>query len=123
MAKILNFEDLEIWKTSRIVTKQAYLDFSHNRDFGYKDQIQRASISIMNNIAEGFRRSGDREKINFFNFAIGSANEVKNMYYVAEDINYLSPELCMERRNHIQGLMNGIAAFMNYLRNNPRPKK
>ncbi len=50
MATIKNFEDLDIWKNSRIVTKLVYQDFRSNRDFGFRDQIQRASVSIMNNI-------------------------------------------------------------------------
>ena len=81
MATIKNFEDLNIWKNARIVTKQVYLDFQPNRDFGFRDQIQRASVSIMNNISEGFCRESDREKINFLKFAKGSAAEVKSMYY------------------------------------------
>jgi four helix bundle protein len=117
MSTIRNFEDLEIWKKARVITKQVYRDFMNNKDYGFKDQIQRASVSIMNNIAEGFRRQSDREKLNFFNYALGSANEVKNMYYVAEDIEYLSVNQCLERRNSVQGLMNGIASLMNYLRN------
>jgi four helix bundle protein len=116
MATIKNFEDLDIWKNARIVTKQVYLDFQANRDFGFRDQIQRASVSIMNNIAEGFCRESDREKINFLKFAKGSAAEVKNMYYLAEDLSYLSAIICTDRRNSIQGLMNGIASFMKFLR-------
>jgi four helix bundle protein len=117
MATIRNFEDLDIWKNARKVTKHVYEDFRLNRDFGYKDQIQRASVSIMNNIAEGFCRQTKREMINFCNFAKGSAGEVKNMYYVAEDLSYLSTDLCIERRYAIQRLMNGISGFMNYLKN------
>jgi len=121
MPTIKNFEDLDIWKYARIVTKQVYKDFRSNRDFGYRDQIQRASVSVMNNIAEGFCRQTKREKINFCNFAKGSAGEVKNMYYVAEDLNYLSIQECNERRNAIQKLMNGISGFMHYLENdNPK---
>jgi four helix bundle protein len=116
MSTIKNFEDLEIWKKARIVTRQVYLDFQTNRDFAFRDQIQRASVSIMNNIAEGFCRESDREKINFLKFAKGSAAEVKNMYYLAEDLNYLSASICTDRRNSIQGLMNGIAGFMKFLR-------
>jgi len=61
MAKIENFEDLEVWKSARILTKKVYLDFNDNRDYGFKDQIQRCSVSVMNNIAEGFCRNGDKE--------------------------------------------------------------
>jgi four helix bundle protein len=117
MATIKNFEDLEIWKASRILTTQVYKDFMTNRDFGFKDQIQRAAVSIMNNIAEGFCRQTEREKINFLNFAKGSAGEIKNMYYVAEDLQYLSAEICINRQNSAQGLMNGITSFMKYLKN------
>ena len=117
MATIKNFEELDIWKNARIVTKQVYIDFRSIRDFGYKDQIQRASLSIMNNIAEGFCRQTKREMINFCNFAKGSAGEVKNMYYVAEDLGYLSTNECNERRYAIQKLMNGISGFMHYLAN------
>jgi four helix bundle protein len=117
MSTIKNFEELDIWKNARLVTKQVYLDFQTNRDFSFKDQIQKASVSIMNNIAEGFCRESDREKINFLKFAKGSAGEVKNMYYIAEDISYLSVNICRDRRNSIQGLMNGIASFMKFLRN------
>jgi four helix bundle protein len=121
MATLKNFEDLDIWKNARIVTKQVYKDFRTNRDFGYKEQIQRASVSIMSNIAEGFCRQTKREKINFCNFAKGSAGEVKNLYYVAEDLDYLSENDCIERRNTIQRLMNGISGFMHYLEND-KPK-
>jgi len=117
MPTIRNFEDLDIWKNARMVTRQVYEDFRSSRDFGYRDQIQRASLSIMNNIAEGFCRQTKREMINFCNFAKGSAGEVKNMYYVAEDLGYLPANACNERRNAIQRLMNGISCFMNYLKN------
>jgi four helix bundle protein len=117
MPTIRNFEELDIWKNARKVTKQVYQDFRLNRDFGYRDQIQRASVSIMNNIAEGFCRQTKKEMINFCNFAKGSAREVKNMYYIAEDLGYLSIDDCNERRNAIQRLMNGISGFMHYLAN------
>jgi four helix bundle protein len=116
MATVKNFEDLEIWKRSRILTKQVYEDFQKNKDYGFKDQIQRAAVSIMNNIAEGFCRSSDAEFRQFLKFSKGSVGEIKNMYYVAEDLKYLSPELCFDRRNSAQGLTNGISAFMKYLK-------
>jgi four helix bundle protein len=118
MATLKNFEDLEIWKMSRQLTRLVYENFRTNKDFGFKDQIQRCSISIMNNIAEGFCRTTDREKLYFFNIAKGSAGELKSMLYIAEDLNYLSSETSQERRNTAQGLMNGIASLMKYLKNN-----
>jgi len=98
-----------------MITSLVYSDFTNIKDYGFKDQIQRASISIMNNIAEGFGRQTDREKKNFFNFARSSASEVKNMYYIAEDLGFLTCETCIQRRNSLQGLINGISAFIKYL--------
>ena len=123
MATIKNFEDLEIWKNARSLTKSVYQDFYSNRDYGFKDQIQSASISIMNNIAEGFWRYSDVEFRQFLKFSRGSAGEVKSMYYVAEDLNYLPANLCNERRNTTQGIANGLTAFMDYLRLSARNKK
>ena len=115
MATIKNFEDLEIWNLSRQLTRLVYEDFRRNKDFGFKDQIQRCAISIMNNIAEGFCRNSDAEFRQFLNISKGSTGELKSMYYVAEDLNYLSNDLSLERRNSIQGLMNGTGSFMKYL--------
>jgi four helix bundle protein len=115
MATILNFEDLEIWKLSRQLTRMVYKDFRKTKDFGFKDQIQRCSVSIMNNIAEGFCRNSDAEFRQFLNISKGSSGELKSMYYLAEDLNYLSQDMAVERRNFIQGLINGTAGFMKYL--------
>lgn len=122
MATVKNFEDLDIWKSARYLTKSVYEDFSANRDFGFRDQIQKASVSIMNNIAEGFWRCSDAEFRQFLKFSRGSTGEVKNMYYVAEDLKYLPADVCSERRDNLQGLANGLSAFMDYLRMSSRTK-
>ena len=116
MATVQNFEDLDIWKKARYITRLVYQDFQKNKDYGFRDQIQRAAVSIMNNIAEGFCRGSDAEFKQFLKVSKGSAGEIKNMYYVAEDINYLKAETCIERRNSIQGLSNGISSIMKYLK-------
>ena len=116
MATLKNFEDLEIWKTSRKITNQVYSDFKGLKDFGFKDQIQRCAVSIMNNIAEGFCRSSLKEKVYFLNIAKGSAGELKSMYYIAEDLNYIPQDIALARRESIQGMTNGIGSFMSYLK-------
>ena len=93
MSTIQRFEDLEAWKISREVTKDIYkLSASglFSRDFGLRDQIRRASVSIMSNIAEGFERDGDKEFVQFLAIAKGSAGEVRSQLYVALDQEYVS---------------------------------
>jgi four helix bundle protein len=93
MSTIQRFEDLEAWKISREVTKDIYKmssDGLFKRDFGLKDQIRRASVSIMSNIAEGFERDGDKEFTQFLSIAKGSAGEARSQLYVALDQEYIS---------------------------------
>jgi len=116
MTKIKDFEELEIWKTSKKLTKQVYLDFKENKDYGFRDQIQRCSVSVMNNIAEGFCRNGDKEFHQFLNIAKASCGELKSMYYLAEDVNYIVSKIAAERRKTATQTMNGIGKLMSYLR-------
>ncbi len=95
MAIINKFEDIQSWKMAREVTKSIYEitsagDFS--RDFGLRDQIRRAAVSVMSNIAEGFERGGDKEFMNFLSIAKGSCGEVRSQLYVALDQNYIASE-------------------------------
>jgi four helix bundle protein len=93
MSKIQRFEDLEAWKISREVTKEVYrvsVNEKFVRDFGLRDQIRRASVSIMSNVAEGFERDGDKEFIQFLYIAKASCGEVRSQLYVALDQNYIS---------------------------------
>ena len=95
MAKIKRFEDIEAWKKARELTKEIYkvsLSSNFKRDFGLRDQIRRASVSIMLNIAEGFARKTDKEFARFLTQAHGSAAEVQAALYVALDQNYISQE-------------------------------
>jgi four helix bundle protein len=93
MSTIEKFEDLEAWKISRELTKEIYRvskNDSFFRDYGLRDQICRASVSVMSNIAEGFERDGNKEFVNFLSIAKGSSGEVRSQLYVALDQNYIS---------------------------------
>ena len=87
--KIEKFEDVIAWQKSRILSLEIYRLFKNNRDFSFRDQIQRSAISVMNNIAEGFERRSEKELINFLYIAKGSCGEVRSMLYLAIDLRYI----------------------------------
>jgi four helix bundle protein len=116
MGTIKNFEDLAIWQMARGIVKQIYSGFRKSKDFGFRDQITRAGVSVMNNISEGFCRNSDAEFKQFLNIAKGSIGEVKNMYYIDEDLNYITTEEALKRRDKSRQLINSISKFIQYLK-------
>jgi len=116
MTTIRNFEDLDMWIQSRELVNFIYSDFRNCRDFSFRDQVSRAGVSIMNNISEGFCRGGNAEFRQFLKISKGSAGEVKSMYYIAEDQNYVTNEIAAERRIRFQKLINSIGGFIQYLK-------
>jgi len=94
MPTFKKLEDIQAWQ-ARVVTKMIYQLTSNGmfaKDFGLRNQIQRASVSIMANIAEGFGRRSDKEFANFLNIAHGSVSETQSHLYVALDLAYLDPD-------------------------------
>ncbi len=116
MANVKKFEDLKIWQDARILVGTVYSIMKANKDFGFRDQIQRASVSIMNNIAEGFERNSDAEFKRFLDIAKASAGEVRSMLYLAEDLNYITKEKAKELRESASNLSGAITNLMKYLR-------
>jgi four helix bundle protein len=95
MATITRFEDLEAWKYARELTKEIFRITRTgplSRNFRLCDQMRNASVSVMNNIAEGFERGGDKEFHNFLSIAKGSAGEVRSQLYVVLDQGYINSE-------------------------------
>jgi len=93
MASIEKFEDLEIWQLSRELVREVYKltrkkEFS--KDYGLKDQIRRSSVSVMNNIGEGFESRTTKRFINYLGHAKGSSGETRSVSYVALDCEYIS---------------------------------
>ena len=87
---IIKFEDIISWQKAKLLVLEIYKIFRGNHDLSFKDQIQRASVSIMNNIAEGFERKGDREFKHFLYIAKGSCGELRSMLHVARELRYLT---------------------------------
>jgi len=90
--RIENFENIIAWKKANKLAKIVYFNFRNCRDYSFKDQIQRASISIMNNIAEGFERRTNKEFVNFLYIAKGSSGEVRSMLHLALEFKYITKE-------------------------------
>ncbi|MBP5400295.1 MAG: four helix bundle protein [Bacteroidales bacterium] len=86
------FEDILAWQKAKSLVVTVYRLFHTNKDFGFKDQIQRASVSIMNNIAEGYERRSNNEFKQFLFIAKGSCGEVRSMLHLAEELEYITLE-------------------------------
>ena len=86
---IKRFEEIIAWQKAKGLSIGIYQVFQMSKDFGFRDQIQRASVSIMNNIAEGFERQTNREFKQYLYIAKGSCAEVRSMLYLAEELRYL----------------------------------
>lgn len=90
--KIEKFEDIIAWQKAEVLTLGIYADFRNCKDYSFRDQIQRATISIMNNIAEGFERRTNKELKNFLFIAKGSCGEVRSMLNLALKLEYLTKD-------------------------------
>lgn len=86
---IEKFEDIQAWQKGRELTLGVYKAFKDSKDFGFRDQIQRAAVSIMNNIAEGFERKSNKELKQFLFIAKGSSGELRSMLYLALELKYI----------------------------------
>lgn len=117
MDKIERFEDIIAWHKARVLTKEIYTASKageFGRDFGLRDQIQRASVSTLSNIAEGFERSGDNEFIQFLSHSKGSCGEVRSQLYVALDQGYITPAKFDSLSGQAVEVSRLIAGFMAY---------
>lgn len=120
MSNIEKFEDIQAWKKARELTKQIYKvtkNTQFSKDFGLRDQIRRAAVSIMANISEGFARRTNKEFINFLAMAHGSIAEVQSHLYVALDEEYISKQEFNDLHGKANEVSRMVQGFSNYLRN------
>ena len=118
MATITRFEDIQAWKTARVSTRLIYEASSSgefNRDFALRDQIRRAAISTMSNIAEGFEREGNKEFVSFLSIAKASCAETRAQLYVALDCGYVSKSQFDQMYAKLEETGRLIGGFMRYL--------
>ena len=119
MNRIQRFEDLIAWQKAQQLTKRIYeltRKGTWARDFGLSSQIQRASVSIMSNIAEGFERGGKKEFLQFLAISKASVGEVEAQLYVALDQSYITDDQFASLKRLAVSTKQLIAGLMRYLR-------
>ena len=118
MAKIEMFEDLEIWQLAREICNDVYQlieTTALGKNYALRDQMDRCSGSIMDNIAEGFERNGNKEFIQFLSIAKASCGELRSQLYRALDRKHIEREIFEEHRQKVILESRKISSFMNYL--------
>ncbi len=120
MATIQKFEDLLVWQRSRELVKEIYKTFRSCRDDGFRDQIERAAVSILSNIAEGFERGTRQEFLNYLFIAKGSAGEVRAQLYAALDIGYVNMETFKYLSNLATQCSRLLASFIEKVKSGSR---
>jgi four helix bundle protein len=123
MTTITRFEEIEAWKTARELTRMVYAFTEQGKfakDFGLKNQIQRASVSVMSNIAEGFESRSQPQFLEYLGRAKASAGEVRCQLYVAIDLQYITQEEFRLVFDNADKSSRQLARFMNYLESHPQ---
>ena len=118
MTTIKNFEDMVAWQKARELAGNVYALTHHDkfaRDYGLRDQIQRAASSVMHNIAEGFESGSDPEFVRFLKMARRSAGEVQSELYPALDVSYITEEelnKAYDQATEVKRLINGMMTYL-----------
>lgn len=118
MATITKFEELEIWQFARQLSRKIFTlseKEKFNKDYGIRNQIRDSSGSVMDNIAEGFGRGGNKEFVAFLCYSIGSCSETQSQLYRALDYNYISKTEFDECYILAQTIINKTGSFVTYL--------
>jgi len=119
MSKIERFEDIKAWQQARSLVKEVYQATGEGKfakDFSLKDQIRRAAVSIISNIAEGFSRQTDKEFVQFLHIAKGSTSEVQSQLYLGLDLDYISKEEFERLYDEADQVTRLISGFIKYLK-------
>ncbi len=117
------FEELRAWRDARVLVQDIYTLTANCKDFGFKDQLQRAVVSIMNNIAEGSESGSDSLFVRYLFIAKGSCGEVRSMLYIGEDLKYCSNEIATSLRNKAINISSSLQKLIEFLKkSNTSPK-
>lgn len=122
MPTITRFEDIRAWQTARALTQQIYRLSNQGafaRDFGLRDQMRRAAVSIMSNVAEGFESGSRAQFVRYLGLAKASAGELRAQLYVALDAGYVDGETFAALFDQAQKCSGQLSRFIAYLKANP----
>ncbi len=114
----MKFEDMDVWKKSSRLSVLIYKHFSDLKDYGFKDQITRSSLSIPSNIAEGIERLTVKEKRNFLNYSKGSCAELRTQIYIGIEIGYIPRDegiMWKKETEDISSMLNGLMKYLEKL--------
>lgn len=117
--RIERFEDIKSWQLAKALVKDIYElagQASFSKDYSLRDQIQRAAVSIMSNIAEGFERGSKKDFVNFLYIARGSCAEVRSLLYVAFELGYISESRFQQALHQTEEISKAIFGFIRYLK-------
>ncbi len=118
--KIERFEDVRAWQEARGLVRDVYRALDGCKDRGFRDQMQRAALSVMSNIAEGFDRGSNRENVQFLVVARASASEVRSLLYAGLDLGYFDETEFNQLTDRCLAVSNLINGFIRYLRSSSR---
>ena len=121
--KVVRFEDLEIWIAAMAIAKDIYLKTSSIKDYYIRDQINRAALSISNNIAEGFEYNNDAEFLRFLKYAKGSCGEVRSILFFLKETGLMNVEDCKMFTVQAESISKQIMGLMKYIRANRKENK
>ncbi|PLX26084.1 four helix bundle protein [Candidatus Parcubacteria bacterium] len=110
------FEDILAWQKAQLLARNIYKLFRHCNDASFKDQICRASVSVSNNIAEGYEKCGNKDYTKFLYIAKGSCGEVRSMIHLAKDLKYVSKnnfDKIYEQSTEVSKMIYGIIKHIN----------
>jgi len=126
MPKVARFEDLDVWKNARKLANLIYFltrkgEFS--KDFGLRDQMRRAAVSILSNIAEGFESQTQSMFVEYLGRSKSSAGELRAQLYLAQDVQYISEEEFNEAFDLVVVCSKQLTRFIQYLRSHPNTRR
>lgn len=111
------FEELDVWKRSRLLSADLYRSLADLKDYGFKDQITRSGLSVPSNIAEGYERETNKEKKLFLNYAKGSAGELRTQIYIGIDVGYIPQEIGKRWLNEAQEISKMLYGLIKSIKN------